>query len=283
MATVPISTSPPYTHPVELWKLVLPFEAGKPGRDPSRQEASHPHQTVYNPLNTTEKELLVPDLGSDKIWRLAKGSDGHWAIQDFISTETGGGPRHVAAHGMQTSWRAVSRKADSSHEENMLYILLELTSELAVYKFHSGLRPLTRLTTLSTLKESPTPSGMKAAEILIPEPNRSFPTAYIYTSNRDDPHPEGDTIAIFSLEKGVEHPELVTEVRTGLRHIRGMVFGGEDAKWLAVGGAGSEDKRVGGGGIKIYERVERGKGLRQVAELDSTVGSKLRATAFLWL
>ncbi|KAI9573187.1 Lactonase, 7-bladed beta-propeller-domain-containing protein [Boletus coccyginus] len=121
LATIPISTSPPYTHPGELWKLTLPFVAGKPGRDPSRQEGPHPHQTVFNTLNTTEKELLVPDLGSDKVWQLTRGSDGHWVIRGFISTETGGGPRHVATHG------------------NMLYVLLELTSELAVYKSHSGL------------------------------------------------------------------------------------------------------------------------------------------------
>jgi len=263
LATIPISTRPPYTHPAQLWTLAFPFEDGQPGRDLSRQEASHPHQTVVNPLNTTDKELLVPDLGSDKVWQLTKGSDGHWAIRGFVSAETGGGPRHVATYG------------------NVLYILLELSSQLAVYRFQSGL-PTTHLTTLSTLKQSPPPSYMKAAEILIPKPNRSFPMAYIYISNREDKHPDGDTIAIFSLEKGEEHPELVGEVRTGLRHIRGMVFGGEDDKWLVVGGVGSEGSSV-GGGVKMYERVEGGKGLRQIAELDSTVGSKLNATAFLWL
>ncbi|KAF8422790.1 putative isomerase YbhE [Boletus edulis BED1] len=263
LATMPISTSPPYTRPAELWILATPFEDGKPGRDLSRQEISHPHQAVFNPLNTTEKELLVPDLGSDKVWQLTKGSDGHWAIRGFVSAETGGGPRHIAIYG------------------NVLYILLELTSQLAVYKFNSGL-PTTHLTTLSTTKQSPAPSYMKAAEILIPKPNRSFPMGYIYISNREDQHPDGDTIAIFSLEKGEEHPELVGEVRTGLRHIRGMVFGGEDDKWLVVGGAGREGRGV-GSGVKIYERVEGGKGLRQIAELDSTVGSKLNATAFIWL
>ena len=176
-----------------------------------------------------------------------------------------------------------SHRADGNDKGNTLYVLLELASELAVYKSHSGQQALTYLTTLSTLKESPTPNSMIAAEILIPKPNRSFPAAYIYTSNRNDPHPEGDTIAIFSLEKGEEHPELVTDVRTGLRHVRGMAFGGEDDKWLVVGGVGSADKSVGGGGIKIYERVEGGKGLRQIAELDSAVGSKLKATTFLWL
>jgi len=261
IATLPISTSPPYTHPDKLWTLALPFEAGKSGRDLSRQEASHPHQTVFNPLNTAEKELLVPDLGSDKVWQLTKGADGRWGIRDFVTTEIGSGPRHVATYG------------------NTLYILFELTSELAVYKF----RPLTHLSTLSTITASPMPNQMKAAEILIPKPNPSFPTAYIYVSNREDPHSEGDTIAIFSLEKGEERPELVSEVRTGLRHVRGMAFGGEDDRWLVVGGAGIQADSSEGAGVKMYERVEGGRGLREIAELDSAIGSTLRATDFLWL
>ncbi|KAG6382090.1 Lactonase, 7-bladed beta-propeller-domain-containing protein [Boletus reticuloceps] len=174
VATIPISTSPPYTRPAELWTLAMPFEDGKPGRDLSRQEASHPHQTAFNPLNTTEKELLVPDLGSDKVWQLTKGSDGHWAIRGFISAETGGGPRHVAIYGACAHCGPFPCEADNNGKGNVLYVLLELTSQLAVYRFHSGL-PTTHLTTLSTLEQSPAPSYMKAAEILIPKPNRSFP------------------------------------------------------------------------------------------------------------
>lgn len=283
---LPISTDPPYTRPAELWTLAFPFEAGQPGRNPSRQDTAHPHQTVFNALNTAEKELLIPDLGSDRVWQLTRGSDGHWTIRDFIGAQAGGGPRHVAIHGTYPPCRPHT-KADSRTvmiKGNTLYILLELTSQLAAYKFHSVQQPLTHLVTVSTLRESPTPRQMNAAEILIPKLNRSFPTAYIYTSNRDDPHPEGDTIAIFSLEKGEEHPELVTEVRTGLRHVRGMVFGGKDDKWLIVGGVGSAtNKSLGGCGIKIYERVERGKGLEQIAELDSAIASKLKPTCFLWL
>ncbi|KAF8837788.1 3-carboxy-cis,cis-mucoante lactonizing enzyme [Paxillus ammoniavirescens] len=264
LATLPISTTPPYTSPAEIWKLSLPFEAEKPGRNKSRQEASHPHQTVFNPLNTAETELLVPDLGADKVWRLTKGSDGHWAVQGYVDFEIGGGPRHVAAYG------------------DTLYTLLELTSQLAVHKFHSVQQPLTHLTTLSTLKVSPTPSNMFAAEILIPTPNTSFPTPYIYISNRNDPSPEGDTIAIFSPANGEEMPELVTEVRTGLRHVRAMVFGGEHDKWLVVGGAGTGDGST-GVGVKVFERVDGGKGLVQLAEVDKAVGSKMNPTAFLWV
>ncbi|KIK95095.1 hypothetical protein PAXRUDRAFT_827350 [Paxillus rubicundulus Ve08.2h10] len=264
LVTLPISITPPYTYPAGTWKLSLPFEGDKPGRNTSRQEASHPHQTVFNPINTTETELLVPDLGADKVWRLTKGSDGNWAIQGCVDFATGGGPRHVATHG------------------GTLYTLLELTSELAAHKFHSIQQQPTHLTTLSTLKVSPTPSNMLAAEILIPTPNASFPTPYIYTSNRNDPSPEGDTIAIFSLVDGEQGPELVTEVRTGLTHVRAMVFGGEHDKWLVVGGAGTGDGTA-GVGVKVFERVDGGKGLVQLAEVDKAVGNKMNPTAFLWI
>jgi 6-phosphogluconolactonase (cycloisomerase 2 family) len=111
---------------------------------------------------------------------------------------------------------------------------------------------------------------MLAAEILIPAPNKSFPTPYVYISNRNDPSPEGDAIAIFSTE-GSELA-LIAEVRTGLSHVRGMVFGGDDDRWLIVGG-------VNGGGVKVYERVDGGKGLRFVAGNEGMV----KATGFLWM
>jgi 6-phosphogluconolactonase (cycloisomerase 2 family) len=108
---------------------------------------------------------------------------------------------------------------------------------------------------------------MLAAEILIPKPNASFPTSYIYVSNRNDPHPEKDTIAIFDPKT----MEMVGEVRTGLQHLRGMVFGGEDERWLVAGGAQ-------GGGIKIFERVNGGKGLKEIAKNEEVEAP----TGFLW-
>lgn len=112
---------------------------------------------------------------------------------------------------------------------------------------------------------------MCAAEILCPDPNSTFPEPYLYASNRNDPSPEGDTIAIFSLHDK-EKPKLIEEVRTGLKHVRGMVFGGPDDKWLVTGG-------VYNGGVKIFERIEGGKKLKVVAENDSIKAP----TAFLWL
>lgn len=61
----------------------------------SRQEASHPHQVLVHPHRD---EVIVPDLGADKLWRLGKeGSD--WAIKDQIDMPTGGGPRHAVVVG----------------------------------------------------------------------------------------------------------------------------------------------------------------------------------------
>ncbi|KAG1751926.1 Lactonase, 7-bladed beta-propeller-domain-containing protein [Suillus occidentalis] len=253
IATLPISTSAPYILSPNPWTLSMPFE--HVGRNKARQSSSHPHQIIFNPLNQTEKELLVPDLGADKVWRLTKRGDGGWAICGHIDFEAGGGPRHVAARGTS------------------LYTLLELTLKLVVHTLPPLPAPPTLLTSLFTLSALPIPDTMTAAEILLPEPNTSFPETFIYTSNRDDPHSEGDTIAIFSLAAGEGQPELVNEVRTGLNHVRGMAFGGDDDKYLVMGGAE-------GGGVKVFERIHGGKGLEEIARLGADVVGC--STGFLW-
>ncbi|KAH7927433.1 3-carboxy-cis,cis-mucoante lactonizing enzyme [Leucogyrophana mollusca] len=250
-ATLPVSTSSPYVLAQEPWTLQMPFN--QPGPNASRQTSSHPHQIVHNPLNTNEKEILLPDLGTDKTYRLTKGSDGKWAITGSVQYEAGGGPRHLVIY------------------ENTLYTLLELKSRLATHSFPLTNNALQHNSASTLSGPLPTPNNMLAAEILLPAPNASFPTPYIYVSNRNDPSPEGDTIAIFSTGK---EPVLLAEVRTGLNHVRGMVFGGENEKWLVVGG-------VEGGGVKVYERVDGGKGLKQVAAIGED--EVPRPTGFLWV
>ncbi|KAG1731819.1 Lactonase, 7-bladed beta-propeller-domain-containing protein [Suillus paluster] len=254
IATLPISTSAPYILSPNPWTLSMPFE--HVGTDKARQSSSHPHQTIFNPLNEEENELLVPDLGADKVWRLTKRSDGKWAICGHVDIEAGGGPRHVVARG------------------TTLYTLLELTSKLAVHTLPPLPASPTPLTSLPTLSAPlPIPNNMYAAEILLPEPNTSFPATFIYASNRNDPNPEGDTIAIFSLAAGEGQPELVNEVRTGLNHVRAMTFGGDKDQYLVVGG-------VEGGGVKVFERVDGGKGLQEIAKLGAEVVGC--PTGFLW-
>ena len=102
---------------------------------------------------------------------------------------------------------------------------------------------------------------MLAAELLITPPNLIFKKPYVYVSNRNDPHPEGDTIAVFSTVTPSEPKlTLLSETRTGLRHLRGMVFFGEDERFLIAGGAN-------GGGVKVFERIDDGSTLKEVASL----------------
>jgi len=93
----------------------------------------------------------------------------------------------------------------------------------------------------------------------------------LYLSNRNDPSPEGDIISIFSIQNP-DSLDLIGEIRTGLRHVRGMMFGGPDDKYLIAGG-------VNGGGVRMFERIDGGRSLRLIATNDSIQSP----TDFLWL
>lgn len=154
----------------------------------------------------------------------------------------------------------------------MLYTLVELTSCLTAHRFPAlpaGATPTHSTSTLSN--PLPLPNAMLGAEILVPAPNETYREPYLYISNRNDPSPEGDTIAIFSLADKAT-PVLVHEVRTGLKHVRGIVFGGPDDKWLVAGGVIS-------GGVRVFERTEGGKNLKLVAALQGVDAP----TSFLWI
>ncbi|KAI0653339.1 putative isomerase YbhE [Cubamyces menziesii] len=248
-AVVPLSTEPP--HLLGAQTSVTQFSGTGPNNQ--RQEASHLHQVIKHPAR---EEVLVPDLGADKTRRLVRNTDGKWVEQGVLSYKAGSGPRHVAFH------------------EDVLYTLLELTSEVAAHRFPPLLAEPTLLDTVTTMAQPPSgPDGasMLAAEILIPHPNASYPAPYIYVSNRNDPSPSGDIIAIFSPVNAEGKIGRAAEVRSGLKHLRGMEFGGVDGRWLVAGGAL-------GGGVKVFERVDGGKGLKEVAQVEIEA-----PTGFLWL
>jgi len=221
------------------------------GPNKRRQQHSHPHQVV---VHEEYQELLVPDLGSDNVHRLKRIDDGSWQLIGQVEFEPGGGPRHVAFH------------------DGYLFTILELTNKVVRHRFP----PLPALPTLikstHTMLNPPSAStDQLASEILIPPPNASFPIPYLYLSNRNDPSHEGDIISIFSV-RNTDSLDLIAEIRTGLKHLRGMVFGGPDDKYLIAGGAN-------GGGIKMLERIDGGKSLRVIATNDSVEAP----TSFLWL
>jgi 6-phosphogluconolactonase (cycloisomerase 2 family) len=109
---------------------------------------------------------------------------------------------------------------------------------------------------------------MLAAEILLC-PNNKF----IYVSNRNDPSPEGDSIAVFNVPTGSDECKLVREIRSGVKHARGMSFS-RDGKYLAVAGNHS-------GSVKIFEVVE-GSADGDVGLVASIEGLE-KPTVVLWL
>ncbi|KAG6915847.1 hypothetical protein DXG01_009606 [Tephrocybe rancida] len=246
VSTLPISPKAPYF----LAPTPNPIQLQGTGPDTSRQEGSHPHQVI---INEEHGELLVPDLGGDLVRRFNVTATGALESRGEIQYTPGGGPRHVAFY------------------DGYLYTLLELSSELAKHRLPLHPDIPTFIKSKPTMSNPPPrPNDMLAAEVLIPTPNSAYPIPYLYLSNRNDPSPEGDIISIFAIS-GPDTLEIVAEIRSGLKHLRGMLFGGPNDQWLVAGGGTS-------GGVKVFERVDGGRNLKVVAE-----NSKVEAlTGFLW-
>ncbi|KAF8515320.1 Lactonase, 7-bladed beta-propeller-domain-containing protein [Hysterangium stoloniferum] len=208
----------------------------------SRQEASHPHQVLVHP---TTKEVLIPDLGADKLWRLRNRGD-EWVTLGSIETPPGGGPRHGVILGSNSP---------------------PLTSPLPGVPIALHSAPTLLNPPLNPTEIDPPPLP---AEILCTPVSEVYPTHYLYVSNRNDPSPNGDVISIFEIgAEGVF--TLINEVRTGLTHARGIAFD-EEHKYLVAGGTS-------GNGVKIFERVAGGKNLKEIAYLRDVESP----TGFHWL
>ncbi|KIO28877.1 hypothetical protein M407DRAFT_242816 [Tulasnella calospora MUT 4182] len=241
LLTIPLQLSPPalLAPPNQPVKFDFPGT----GPDADRQEASHPHQVAFHPSG---KELLIPDLGSDKVWTLGRNAETQsWEVKGELKTKPGHGPRHLIVKG------------------ETVYVLNELESTMSTYPLPAAGAKESACLSLLTPPTQPA-KGMLGAEVLLTESTPAFPEALIYASNRNDPHAEGDSIAIFTTADCAAGFSLVKEVRTGLNHLRAVTFGGEEDKYLVVGG-------LNGGGIKVFERTEGGKDLKEVAHLAAGV------------
>ncbi|KAJ3569150.1 hypothetical protein NP233_g5241 [Leucocoprinus birnbaumii] len=222
---------------------------------------SHPHMLLEH-----GDEVLVPDLGQDTIWRLARNSSdpGSFTIQGSLLNRKG------ADHAI-------------SHFLDRLYTIHELASTLTVQKIPSAPNGTSVIISdVSIIPPNP-PAGASfaAAEVLIPPRTSRFPKAYIYAANRNVgiQDERGDAVAIFELlDKGTKHErlQLVKHVFTGLDQIRGMEFGspkdGGDEFLMAAGVAGNA-------GTIVLKRVDGGRDLEIVARnLDIPT-----RTSFVWL
>jgi len=140
-------------------------------------------------------EVLVSDLGADKIWRLVNdGAPGNFKIQGQINIDAGAGPRHMAIL------------------DNLLFTVHEKTSTLTVQPIPQGPNGTTLplIANVSIVPPNP-PEGSQfaGAELLISTPSSKFPNPLIYVSNRNIGNvtdPKGDTIAIFEFKNNSGDP-----------------------------------------------------------------------------
>ena len=149
-----------------------------PGTIPSRQEASHPHQTFVDPTGAI---LLAPDLGADLIRIYSIGSGGTLTACPSYVEVGGTGPRHGAF----------------SSDGKVLYIGNELANTVHAFTFAytNGCLALTRFQTLTTFANNATaPRGNKVGEVKVRD-------GFLYVSNRRDlSFSPNDSIATFALD-----------------------------------------------------------------------------------
>lgn len=156
------------------------------------------------------------------------------------------------------------------HPDSTLYTLHELSNTLTQHtlpSLSSGIQP-TLVTTLPVIPAGASNTTLGAGELLISPVSSQLPTQYLYASNRNDPNPAGDTIAIF----GLNPLRLIAQVRTGVQHIRGLQIGGDHGQYIIAGG-------LNGGGIVIYERTNGGTTLTEKARVQGVQSP----TAFAFL
>ncbi len=143
------------------------------GPDKARQQGPHVHATF---LTADNKYLLVPDLGIDKLmlYNFNNKSGTLTAAKiPYQKTDGGSGPRHVDIH----------------PNGKYIYLVLEMTGEIAVFK-NFGNADLQQIQTISAQPPYIKTSNISGADIHV-SPDGKF----LYSSNRGN----ANTIAIFSI------------------------------------------------------------------------------------
>jgi 6-phosphogluconolactonase len=148
------------------------------GEHPQRQKSPHPHSIFPNPANTF---AYSPDLGTDRIEIYALDSAHAQLTPTGSAAVPGGakGPRHLKF----------------SADGRFVYVLLELSMEIAVYKADSNGGMLHHIETVSTFEDRSDIDRITCSELRI-HPNGKF----VYAANRDLEGRNRDGISVFRCD-----------------------------------------------------------------------------------
>jgi 6-phosphogluconolactonase len=184
----------------------------------SRQIDSHPHSVNIDPTN---KYLIVPDLGQDKIYMYTIDQISGYLNKknmNYVNTRPGSGPRHVVFHPNQ----------------KILYVINELDSTIDNYKIDYSNQTLSLISSISTLPEN---SKVKStcADIHI-SPNGK----YLYGSNRGH-----DSIASYKIDNTTGKLTNIGIFKTNGKTPRNFCLD-PSGKYILVGNQDSDT-------IKVFE------------------------------
>lgn len=184
------------------------FSSSAPlGPDPVRQDAPHAHQVVLDPHRSDE--VLVCDLGTDRVHRLLLHDDGRLTeAAPALVLPPGFGPRHLVV------------------ADDTLVVAGELSSELWVGRRElGGWRPTqvigTTRRTGDVTASDPAPGDAPAPSAL------RFSDDLVVVATRGP-----DTVSVFRLDPAESTVAFVTEVACGGRHPRDVVVA-DGLVWVA--------------------------------------------------
>jgi 6-phosphogluconolactonase len=136
------------------------------GPDPERQAGPHAHQVVFD-----RDELLVSDLGSDRIHRLRMDSDGDLSVAaEPVALPPGSGPRHLVVLG------------------DYLVVACELSAEvwLGSRTDDGWVERQTVLSSTASVADRIAPSALRADGDTLYLANRGAGTVSVFTLDRID-------------------------------------------------------------------------------------------------
>jgi 6-phosphogluconolactonase len=132
------------------------------GPNTARQEAPHPHQTLFDPAGAF---AFGPDLGTDKVWSWTLSAAGKLTANSHLPYDqvaSGSGPRHMAFHPLG----------------KFVYVIDEMVSSITAFTYDAAAGTFTWLQTVSTLPADFTGKS-STAEIIVHQSGK-----FVYGSNR---------------------------------------------------------------------------------------------------